>query len=242
MINQRVSDIALQTEKIEDLLLEYEDSCERFELEKCKIDMRIKLSHLVETKHAEYTLRKSIVAEGRRSAADVAAAEDMASKTTVKPSVETVSVEKQKAYEDAFLDQMNQYIQYGEIEKPIAGILDTKEEGAAGVEDDININDADLSTLREFLGEDEMNSVIKAQESQNKMKPLAGEESVTQTTNCEDAVVDGSQCDEVSTLESVVPLVAPLVEGSSKEVIEDDDDDDDNEFFDAPSSSSTFDE
>ena len=26
------------------------------------------------------------------------------------------AVEKQKAYEDAFLDQMNQYIQYGEIE------------------------------------------------------------------------------------------------------------------------------
>ena len=110
VINQRVSDISAQTEKIEDLLLEFEDSCERFELEKCKIDMKIKLSQFVETKHAEYTLRKSIIAEGKNKTCD-----DTALKVGSKATAVTECVEKQKAYEDAFLDQMNQYIQVGYV-------------------------------------------------------------------------------------------------------------------------------
>merc|ERR1712168_1375720 len=120
--------------------------------------MKIKLSQLVETQHAEYTLRKSIVADGETENGEIAKEMSVA-KIASKPSVESESAEKQKAYEDAFLDQMNQYIQYGEIEKPIAGIIDTKETPAV---EDININDSDLSTLREFLGEEEMNSVIQA--------------------------------------------------------------------------------
>lgn len=165
-IQKQVGDIAEQTKNVEDLLLEYEDACERFELEKCKVDMKIKLSQLVETKHAEYTLKKSFLVGNEE--VDLVTKESVKKITAysmTKNTEEIESVEKQKAYEDAFLDQMNQYIKYGEIEKPITGIL---ESNTVAVED-ININDSDLSTLREFLGPDEFNLVIQAQASQNKL-------------------------------------------------------------------------
>ena len=69
---------------------------------------------------AEYTLRKSIV---QGSTKQKGSGENEGSRLVVSPTpVNTKeyekqnSLEKQKAYQDAFLDQMNQYIKYGELE------------------------------------------------------------------------------------------------------------------------------
>jgi len=176
IIQNRVESIGVQTQEIEYLLLEYEDACECYELEKCKIDMKVKLSQLVEAKHAEYNLKKTVANKDAEARATIV--RDMSiQKIASFPPVTEVSdsKEKQKAYEDAFLDQMNQYIKYGEVEKPIAGSLSEKETVTV---EDINIDDSDLSTLREFLGPEEMSSLIEVQASQNKASKITGNEEV----------------------------------------------------------------
>ena len=75
---------------------------------------------------AEYTLKKSIV-EGKNSQASKQAADKVTSPskivaTPTKTKVELEkrsSMERQKAYQDAFLEQMNQYIQHGEVESEL---------------------------------------------------------------------------------------------------------------------------
>ena len=42
--------IALQVKQIEKSFLEYEDACDRLDLERQKIELKVKLSELVETK------------------------------------------------------------------------------------------------------------------------------------------------------------------------------------------------
>lgn len=207
VIQKRCDAIGLQTQKVEDLILEYEDACERYELEKCKVDMKIKLSQLVETKHAEYTLKKSFV-DGSKEVDAVT--KEMSIKKIAgfplnKQSEETEYAEKQKAYEDAFLDQMNQYIQYGEIEKPIVGSIDAQD--SVSVED-ININDSDLSTLREFLGPEEINSVIQAQASQNRSSKANENETLNTKTLCTEDASNGSDKsnDEINTEDATLEM------------------------------------
>lgn len=42
--------IGQQMKQIEGLLLDYEDACERYELEKQRVELKVKLSQLVQTK------------------------------------------------------------------------------------------------------------------------------------------------------------------------------------------------
>lgn len=173
IIQNRIEAIGKQTQKIEELLLQYEDACERFEFEKQKMELKVKLSQLVETKHAEYTLKRAMIAgkdkQCERTVVEEESTAKLSSVATPKIHREVErekSVDKQQAYEDAFLDQMNQYIKYGELEKPIAGSVG-EIDNVSQIED-ITIDDSDLSTLKEFLGPEELNSVLQAQASQNK--------------------------------------------------------------------------
>ncbi|XP_066924006.1 dysbindin-like [Clytia hemisphaerica] len=161
----RIDSIAKQVKQIERAFLDYEDACDRLELEKQKNELKIKLSQLVETKHAEYTLKKSIV-EGKNSQASKQAADKVTSpskiiagptKTKAKVELEKrSSMERQKAYQDAFMEQMNQYIQHGEVEKPIAGSANSQ-----SVSMDFEIGESDFSALSEFLGPEELSSFKK---------------------------------------------------------------------------------
>uniref|UniRef100_T2M878 Dysbindin n=1 Tax=Hydra vulgaris TaxID=6087 RepID=T2M878_HYDVU len=158
----KISAIGELIEKIETLLVEYEDAIERHDLEKQKLEVKVKLSELVATKHAEFALKKSMYENQHETTNSFRKVVE--SKEGKEAIDRQQSEEKQKAYGDVFLEQMSRYIQYGEIEKPIASFVQTAETTL----DDIQINESDLSTLREFLGPEEIDSVIQAQASQNR--------------------------------------------------------------------------
>jgi len=189
MAQKRIETIGEQTANIEKLLVAYEDSIERCSFERKKIELKVKLSQLVETKHAEYNIKKSMLAASKQQDEPNTILVDQSVMRLEKPTTTATptppaevpqgkhgkeldrqkSVEKQKAYEDAFLDQMNRYIQYGELDQPISGHVSND---GQSIEDDIQIDDDDLTTLKEFLGPEELNSIIQASHKKD-IKPTA---------------------------------------------------------------------
>lgn len=145
--HSQIDSIKDQLTKIDKLLIEFEDVNERtvFEKEKCR--QRLELSELVEKRQLQFQALKEkyeMTEEESNQVAAVLARQE--------------SVEKQQIYEDAFMEQMDRYIKYGELDKPIAGSVDHDH-----VTDDVSFDDADLDALKEFLGPEELNSVLKSQ-------------------------------------------------------------------------------
>lgn len=73
---------------------------------------------------AEYTVRKNIAVKDAEVRASIVRNMSIQKIASFPPVTEvTESKEKQQAYEDAFLDQMNQYIKFGEVESKYSSCI-----------------------------------------------------------------------------------------------------------------------
>eukprot|EP00794_Sanderia_malayensis_P019242 gene19242-21170_t len=131
--------------KINRLMLDFEEVCELVELEKQKSKHRSELSDLVEKRQLQFQMEKEkqeMSDEELKQMARIVERQD--------------SIEKQQIYKDAFLEQMERYKKYGELEKPIAGSVDHEDTAL-----DVSFEE-DLNVLKEFLGPEELDGIKKS--------------------------------------------------------------------------------
>jgi len=165
---------------VERLLLEYEDACERVELERKKDGEKLELSALVEKRQKAFQELKAKYEMTEEES-------DEASRVLERQE----SIEKQQIYEDAFMEQMEKYLQFGEYDKPIAGSA-----GHDHQTEELSFDDADLEALREFLGPEEMDTVLR---SKAIMSASQNSQSADSDTKPDKEAVEDVKIDDQST-------------------------------------------
>ncbi|XP_065064331.1 dysbindin-like isoform X2 [Rhopilema esculentum] len=143
----QLAKIGDQISKVEKLLVEHEDVVMKVELERKKCNEKLELSKLVEKRQKAYQEMKAKYEMTEEESGEMAMVLERQE-----------SIEKQQVYEDAFLEQMEKYIRYGELERPIVGSVEHHE-----VPTDISFDESDFDALKEFLGPEELDTVMKSQ-------------------------------------------------------------------------------
>ncbi|XP_048576389.1 dysbindin [Nematostella vectensis] len=132
-----VDAISSQTEVLEGLLLDLEEVCENLDLERRKTGQRLNMIVMQQTKLDNLEKLKE----------DLEIEHEL--KNQKKEFLERQeSVEKQKVYEDAFIEQMNYYIQFGHTEEPISTLSEAGS-SLADIKLDVGTLDKELD---DFLG------------------------------------------------------------------------------------------
>ncbi|XP_065064332.1 dysbindin-like isoform X3 [Rhopilema esculentum] len=101
----QLAKIGDQISKVEKLLVEHEDVVMKVELERKKCNEKLELSKLVEKRQKAYQEMKAKYEMTEEESGEMAMVLERQE-----------SIEKQQVYEDAFLEQMEKYIRYGELE------------------------------------------------------------------------------------------------------------------------------
>lgn len=128
-----------QIEVLDNLMIDLEEVCEQLDLERRKAAQGLKLSKLRHNREDDLeTLREELQLAKERNEVKIQQLERQA------------SIEKRQVYEDAFLEQMNYYIQHGRTEEPICLVHGR----GSGSLDDIMLEDnSDMDKeLDDFFG------------------------------------------------------------------------------------------
>ncbi|KAJ7384903.1 Dysbindin [Desmophyllum pertusum] len=131
-----------QIEVLDNLMMDLEEACEKLDLERRKAAQGLKLSMLRHNREDDLEVLKEELQSAReRKAVKLLHLERQA------------SIEKRQVYEDAFLEQMNYYIQYGKTEEPIS-MLHSRSRSSGSLDDVMLEDDTELHTkeLDDFFG------------------------------------------------------------------------------------------
>lgn len=148
-----------QIEVLDNLMIDLEEVCEQLDLERRKAAQRLKLSKLRYNREDDLeTLKGELQLAKERNEVKIQQLERQA------------SIEKRQVYEDAFLEQMNYYIQHGRTEEPISLVHGR----SSGSLDDIMLEDnSDMDKeLDDFFGSEAERS--DAPEGKDKEQTFVG--------------------------------------------------------------------
>ncbi|XP_031558051.1 dysbindin-like [Actinia tenebrosa] len=134
---ETIAAIGTQSEELEDLLMDLEEVCEKLDIERHKNSHRLKVVMFHQSKLDDLEKLKE----------DLQLQHQINSQKKEKLERQE-SIERQKVYEDAFIEQMNYYIQFGKTDEHVSHSSEPEESLA-----DIKLEDYDLEKqLDDFLG------------------------------------------------------------------------------------------
>ncbi|PFX35057.1 Dysbindin [Stylophora pistillata] len=168
-----------QIEVLDNLMIDLEEVCEQLDLERRKAAQRLKLSKLRHNREEENQRirRKTLRARMRTNnklnphvmPGELQLAKER-NEVKIQQLERQASIEKRQVYEDAFLEQMNYYIQHGRTEEPISLVHGR----SSGSLDDIMLEDnSDMDKeLDDFFGSEAERS--DAPEGKDKEQTFVG--------------------------------------------------------------------